>query len=190
MRSLSRITSLGIMGFGRSTDPSILRGVAAVEFTCDHEAEAYRCPGGAALKPHGRNKSKDLPEFGKDGSRRYFARDNDCAACPGTPTCTPTCTPNRATRRISRSRQEGARETAHVRSSTGASARNARDTIIGDRLAAAARSFVFALSASFQQRSCLTGRDPAARRSGTKAETRRGRGPVGRKPGRAGCFRA
>ncbi len=81
----------------------------ATDFTYDHEADEYRCPGGHALKPYWRNISKGRPEFGKDGTKRYFARMTYCAAYP----LKPKCTPNRATRRISRSRQEGARQIAH-----------------------------------------------------------------------------
>ena len=45
----------------------------------------------------------------KDGFKRYFARKQDCAACP----LKPRCAPNQPTRKISRSRYEGARQMAH-----------------------------------------------------------------------------
>jgi len=80
----------------------------AADFTYDHKADQYTCPGGKALKPYWRNISKDRPEFGKDGFKRYFARKQDCAACP----LKPRCTPNQTTRKISRSRHEGARQMA------------------------------------------------------------------------------
>ena len=80
----------------------------ATDFTYDPEADAYRCPGGRALKPYWRNISKGRPKFGKDGSKRYFARKEDCAACP----LKPRCTPNQPTRKISRSRHENARQKA------------------------------------------------------------------------------
>ncbi len=80
----------------------------AGDFTYDHEADEFRCPGEQALKPYWRNISKGRPEFGKDGTKRYFAWKNDCAACP----LKPKCTPNQVTRKISRSRHEGARQIA------------------------------------------------------------------------------
>jgi transposase len=80
----------------------------ATDFTYDHEEDEYRCPGGRALKPYWRNISKGRPKFGKDGSKRYFARKEDCAACR----LKPRCTPNQPTRKISRSRHEDARQKA------------------------------------------------------------------------------
>jgi len=80
----------------------------ATDFIYDHAADEYRCPGGKPLRPYWRNISKGRPEFGKDGSKRYFARKDDCASCP----LKPKCTPNQATRKISRSRHEGARQMA------------------------------------------------------------------------------
>lgn len=80
----------------------------ATDFTYDHATDAYQCPGGKPLKPYWRNISKGRPKFGKDGSKRYFARKEDCVACP----LKPRCTPNQATRKISRSRHEGARQKA------------------------------------------------------------------------------
>lgn len=82
--------------------------VPATDFIYDREADTYPCPGGELLKPLGRSISKGRPEFGNDGSKRYFARRDDCAACP----LTPKCTPNRASRKSSRSRHEGARQMA------------------------------------------------------------------------------
>ena len=69
---------------------------------------AYRCPGGKVLKPYWRNISAGRPEFGKDGFKKYFARKQDCAACP----LKPRCTPIQATRKIARSRHEAARQRA------------------------------------------------------------------------------
>ena len=80
----------------------------ATDFTYDHEEDEYRCPRGRALKPYWRNISKGRPKFGKDGSKRYFARKEDCTACP----LKPRCTPNQPTRKISRSRHEDARQKA------------------------------------------------------------------------------
>jgi transposase len=80
----------------------------ATDFTYDHEEDEYRCPRGRALKPYWRNISKGRPKFGKDGSKRYFARKEDCAPCP----LKPRCTPNQPTRKISRSRHEDARQKA------------------------------------------------------------------------------
>jgi hypothetical protein len=80
----------------------------ATDFTYDEEADEYRCPGGRVLKPYWRDISKDRPEFGKDGFKRYFARREDCGPC----LLKPLCTPNQATRKISRSRYESARQAA------------------------------------------------------------------------------
>ncbi|NIP13692.1 MAG: IS1182 family transposase [Desulfuromonadales bacterium] len=80
----------------------------ATDFVYDHEADAYTCPGGNALKPYWRAIKKARPAFGKDGFKKYFARKDDCAACA----LKPRCTPNQATRKISRSRHEGARQMA------------------------------------------------------------------------------
>ena len=80
----------------------------AAAFVYDHEADEYACPGGKALKPYWRTIAKGRPEFGKDGSKRYFARKEDCADCE----LKSRCTPNQATRKISRSRHEGARQMA------------------------------------------------------------------------------
>ncbi len=80
----------------------------ATDFTYDHEADQYICPGGKPLKPYWRNISKDRPEYDRDGFKRYFARKQDCATCP----LKPRCTPNQPTRKISRSRHEGARQMA------------------------------------------------------------------------------
>ena len=88
----------------------------ATDFTYDDEADEYRCPGGRALKPYWRNIAKGRPEFGKDGSKRYFARKEDCATCP----LKPLCTPNQATRKISRSRYESARQAAREIATTDA----------------------------------------------------------------------
>ena len=80
----------------------------ATDFVYDPNADTYRCPGGQVLKPYWRNISKGRPEFGKDGFKKYFARKQDCAACP----LKPRCTPNQATRKIARSRHENARQNA------------------------------------------------------------------------------
>ena len=81
---------------------------SATDFTYDREADEYRCPGGKVLKPYWRNISQGRPLFGKDGCKKYFARKQDCAACP----LKPRCTPNQATRKIARSRHEDARQKA------------------------------------------------------------------------------
>jgi transposase len=80
----------------------------ATDFAYDHEADQYTCPGGKPLKPYWRDIAKERPEFGNDGFKKYFARKQDCAACP----LKPRCTPNQPTRKISRSRHEGARQMA------------------------------------------------------------------------------
>jgi len=81
---------------------------ATTDFTYDHKADHYICPAGKPLKPYWRDISKDRPDYGNDGCKRYFARKQDCAACP----LKPRCTPNQPTRKISRSKHEGARQMA------------------------------------------------------------------------------
>jgi hypothetical protein len=81
---------------------------AATDFAYDHKADQYTCPGGKTLKPYWRDIADGRPEFGKDGFKKYFARKQDCAACP----LKPRCTPNQPTRKIARSRHEGARQMA------------------------------------------------------------------------------
>ncbi|MBT8426283.1 MAG: transposase [Silicimonas sp.] len=65
-------------------------------------------PGGRELRPYWRHISKGRPAFGKDGFKKYYARKQDCAACP----LKPRYTPNQATRKIARSRHENARQKA------------------------------------------------------------------------------
>ncbi len=81
---------------------------SAQDFTYDQKADAYTCPSGNLLKPYWRDISKTRPEFGKDGSKRYFARKQDCGSCP----LKMRCTPNQPTRKITRSEHEGARQMA------------------------------------------------------------------------------
>ena len=80
----------------------------ATDFTYEAETDAYRCPGGKELRPYWRNISKGRPAFGTDGFKTYYARKQDCAACP----LKPRCTPNQVTRKIARSRHEAARQRA------------------------------------------------------------------------------
>ena len=80
----------------------------ATDFTYDPVTDAYKCPGGKELRPYWRNISKGRAAFGKDGFKKYYARKQDCAACP----LKPRCTPNQATRKIARSRHENARQKA------------------------------------------------------------------------------
>ncbi len=81
---------------------------SAREFTYDRKADAYTCPAGQKLKPYWRDMSQARPEFGKDGFKRYFARLQDCGACP----IKSRCTPNQPARKIARSEHEGARQMA------------------------------------------------------------------------------
>jgi hypothetical protein len=81
---------------------------SAREFSYEHEADAYTCPAGQELRPYWRDISRSRPEFGKDGFKRYFARRQDCGACP----MKPGCTPNQPARKIARSEHEGARQMA------------------------------------------------------------------------------
>ena len=80
----------------------------ATDFAYDPDTDAYKCPGGRELRPYWRNISMGRPAFGKDGFKKYYARKQDCAACP----LKPRCTPNQVTRKIARSRHEGARQKA------------------------------------------------------------------------------
>ena len=80
----------------------------ATDFAYDHKSDQYTCPGGKPLKPYWRDISKERPEYGRDGFKRYYARKQDCAAC----TLKSRCSPNQPTRKIARSRHEGARQMA------------------------------------------------------------------------------
>ena len=80
----------------------------ATDFAYDHRSDQYTCPGGKSLKPYWRDISKQRPEYGRDGFKRYYARKQDCAAC----TLKSRCSPNQPTRKIARSRHEGARQMA------------------------------------------------------------------------------
>ena len=94
----------------RRQDTSARRDGAfpATDFVYDHKADLYTCPGGNPLKPYWRDISKQRPEYGPDGFKRYFARKQDCEACK----LKPQCTPNQPTRKLSRHRFEGARQMA------------------------------------------------------------------------------
>lgn len=65
----------------------------ATDFAYDHKADQYTCPGGKPLKPYWRDISKERPEYGRDGFKRYYARKQDCAAC----TLKSRCSPNQPT---------------------------------------------------------------------------------------------
>lgn len=80
----------------------------ATDFAYDHRSDQYTCPGGKPLKPYWRDISKQRPEYGRDGFKRYYARTQDCAAC----TLKSRCSPNQPTRKIARARHEGARQMA------------------------------------------------------------------------------
>jgi transposase len=80
----------------------------ATDFAYDHRSDQYTCPGGKPLKPYWRDISKERPEYGRDGFKRYYARKQDCAACA----FKSRCSPNQPTRKIARSRHEGARQMA------------------------------------------------------------------------------
>ena len=81
---------------------------SARKFIYDRKADAYTCPAGQKLKPYWRDMSRARPAFGKDGFKRYFARRQDCGACP----IKSRCTPNQPARKIARSEHEGARQMA------------------------------------------------------------------------------
>ena len=84
------------------------RAFPATDSTYDHNADHYTGPGGKLLKPYWRQISKDRSDYGKDGCKQYFARNQDCAVRP----LKLRGTPNQPTRKISRSKHKGARQMA------------------------------------------------------------------------------
>ena len=78
------------------------------EFRYDPEADAYTCPGGKTLKTYWRQMKTPRDGVSKDGFRRYYARQGDCAACA----FKESCCPNQPRRKIARHVQEAARDAA------------------------------------------------------------------------------
>ena len=78
------------------------------EFRYDAERDEYTCPGGKALKKYWRQMKTPRDGIGKDGFRRYYARQADCAACA----LKERCCPGQPRRKIARHIHEAARDTA------------------------------------------------------------------------------
>jgi IS5 family transposase len=78
------------------------------EFTYDHEADAYTCPGGKQLRQRQKVYRTLRPLVDEDGMMRYRASKFDCDAC----SLKPQCCPNTPARKIPRSIHEGARDMA------------------------------------------------------------------------------
>jgi transposase len=78
------------------------------DFRYDPERDEYSCPGGKPLKKYWRQMKRPRDGIGKDGFRKYFARQKDCSACA----LKERCTPNQPTRKISRHLHETARDAA------------------------------------------------------------------------------
>lgn len=76
------------------------------DFRYDPERDEYSCPGGKPLKKYWRQMKRPRDGIGKDGFRKYFARQKDCSACA----LNERCTPNQPTRKISRHQHETARD--------------------------------------------------------------------------------
>jgi transposase len=78
------------------------------EFHYDPERDEYTCPGGKALKKYWRKMRTPRDGVSKDGFRRYYARQADCAAC----VLKDGCCPNQPRRKIARHAHEAARDVA------------------------------------------------------------------------------
>jgi len=86
------------------------------DFTYDHEADAYTCPGGKQLKHYHRVFSTPRTGIDPDGLMRYRATKADCDGC----TLKTRCCPNAPVRKVLRSIHEGARDLARDLSETDA----------------------------------------------------------------------
>ncbi|MEO7179087.1 MAG: IS1182 family transposase [Allosphingosinicella sp.] len=86
------------------------------DFTYDHEADAYICPGGKQLKNYHRAFSTPRTGIDPDGLMRYRATKADCGGC----TLKARCCPNAPVRKVLRSIHEGARDLARDLSETDA----------------------------------------------------------------------
>jgi transposase len=86
------------------------------DFTYDHEADSYTCPGGKQLKHYHRAFSTPRTGIDPDGLMRYRATKADCNGC----TLKTHCCPNAPVRKVLRSIHEGARDLARDLSKTDA----------------------------------------------------------------------
>ena len=78
------------------------------DFTYDHEADSYTCPGGKELVQFRRTYRKPRSGVDKEGLMRYRASKKDCDVCP----LKQRCCPREPARKILRSIHEGARDMA------------------------------------------------------------------------------
>jgi len=78
------------------------------EFRYDPERDEYTCPGGKAVKKYWRQMRTPRDGVSKDGFRRYYARQADCAACA----LKERCCPGQPRRKIARHVHEAARDLA------------------------------------------------------------------------------
>ena len=78
------------------------------DFTYDHPADVYRCPGGKILQRNRRTFAVPRHDPPPDDTYRYRASKADCDACE----LKPRCCPNTPARKVTRSIYEGARDFA------------------------------------------------------------------------------
>src|ERR1700756_5147221 len=78
------------------------------DFSFDHQADAYTCPGGKLLKSSRRAFKVARTAAPADDTIRYRASTHDCAPC----TLKPVCCPGQPFRKVTRSIHEGARDMA------------------------------------------------------------------------------
>lgn len=86
------------------------------DFTFDHEADRYTCPGGKELKPKRRNYATPRPDVDADGFIRYRASKLHCDVCALKAKCCPAA----PMRKIMRSKHEAARDLARAIATTDA----------------------------------------------------------------------
>jgi transposase len=82
------------------------------DFTYDHAADLYRCPGGKELKQYRRAFRADHPETPPDDTYRYRASKIDCDTCALKPRCCPTAPARKVTRSIHEPARDVARDIA------------------------------------------------------------------------------
>ena len=78
------------------------------DFSFDHQADAYTCPGGKLLKSSRRAFKVPRDNAPADDTIRYRASTHDCQPCP----LKAACCPNQPYRKVTRSIHEGARDMA------------------------------------------------------------------------------
>ena len=93
-----------------------------VDFTYDHQADAYTCPAGKQLRPRRRACQRQSPLADADGMVRYRASKLDCEQC----TLKWQCCPKAPARKVLRSVYEGARDMARDIAATDAYAASSR----------------------------------------------------------------